>query len=1060
MKQALKMLITLITLLLSISIAVPVFADGPGDGGPEPIDVGPQIRAGLLKAPDFTMDDLGAPTSMDAQGVTADPVVGETMRMFLFSENVKGWTNFTLGAINELVEVWVADEAGMAFPAGDPRPPLTVRQEQVDYFAAEFRDNIWPSDVNNFGMHELRDGTQGLMYSWGFTDYTTDIPTRTMMLVFNIEDDNFDDPTYPSYIVGYYSSDATKTLYDRNIIHIDAAYWDTRVGPPGTDWGAGEVTRPNNYEGTVTHEFQHLIHSDRGQGEDNWINEGCSEYSEYLAGYTFGNTHGRTQFLTWPENALLLWGDQNDDEGGFEVLADYQNVYLWTLRLGHKYGNELIKALVDEDTAGVPSFNKVYSGTTTFMDEFEGFSKEVIYGADTDDAWMQAQGWGSVATPITPTFELSQLLENLDQEGYDKPGAPPYGSDYIKIFPGDGLGEVTFVGDTSVPATRWETVSTLPITASGSVSGNVLYSNHSNFDERWIIFDVAAGEIPTGTLSFDTFYNIEYGWDYGFVQVTEDTTGMTGWTSLENANTVTETDVSAPATIKNNVPGLSGLSEISPTYWTNQIFDISAYTDTDILLAFRYAADWATAGDDGHYPPGWWIDNVQVDDTVVWDGDTVVGGESLKEAQGWVPDFKVDFYTYDASNPVGWNDVSAMTLSANLTGTLDLAATLDADEFGVLSVMGLPPYIDYIMGYGITEYLPYTLDGLPASIATSDVSVAFEGDDAYPGGLVTYTINIRNVGSVTATVDVTSTVPANTTFIATDGVHSSGTVQWSGVEVPPNSLVAGTLTVEIDECVAIDTLIANTTDFDGDKVVDTEFDVASPFGYSSIVAPDIVPTETDLTYQLNLINMDTTTRTIQVEMVVPDNTQLVAPADGTVVANTLTFTRTVPPFMGTPMMVNVTLYISDTFLAPGSAVWPINQVVNLYDESCTGVYNTLNASTDVVPLVRMTGVSIGGPTEGYVNSAYTFVATVSPITATTPISYTWEATEQDPVSNVDTDIVAFTWITDGVKTITVTVENPGGSQVSTPYTITISNYYIYLPMVVKDYVGTALLPTK
>jgi immune inhibitor A len=1046
-KTALRLLAILATPLICLTFVVPALADGPGDGLPEPMHVRPDWNRDVEHKPlPFALDREVSPTAIAALQLGDEE--------WFWADD--GWKYFTLMALNDYVEVWVADEAGMSYPPGDPRPPTVVRPEQAEYLAEEFETNIWPSDTGNFGLPTLRDGSEGAYASWGYDWYVTEVPTRTIMLVFNIAtDENYYDPTYPSYIIGFYSSDETKVWADRNIIHIDAANWDQYLGPPGKDWGVGEVTDPYEYEATVAHEFQHLIHSDRGQGEDDWIDEGCSEYSEYLAGYKTEGTHGRTGLLNWPENALVLWGDQDDDQGGFEILADYQQVYLWTLRLDHKYPGK-IKDLVDEDEIGVAGFEKVYTHTT-FMDEFNGFRKELIYGADTDDAWMQAQGWGSAGRPISPTFEMNQILENLDQEGYDKPGAPPYGSDYIKVYPGPGLGVITFTADLSLPPTRWQGVATLPITASGNVSSHVLYSGHSDFDERWIIFDIAAAQIPTGTLSFDTFYNIETGWDYAFVQVTTDTTGMTGWTSLANENTMTETNDSAPATIKNNVPGLSGLSEISPTYWSTQIFDVSAYTGTDILLAFRYAADWGTAGDTDDYPPGWWIDNVKVDDTIVWNGDTFIGGDSLKQTQGWKPDFRVNFFTYDASNPVGWNDVATMTLSTQMTGTLDLGTYLGAGEFGVLAIAGVPPMIQGIMGYGITEYLPYALTGMPASVATSDVTVDFEADDPFAGGLVTYTINFRNTGDVTATVDVTNAIPANTTFVATSGEYSStlNAVRWLDVEVPPLTLVTGTLTVRIDDCVPVDTTITNVTDFSTFER-EVTFAVVSPFQYSSVIAPLESPDETEIAYVLNLINMDVTTRTALVEMVIPDNTCLVVtPTGGTVVLNTLRFTVTLPSYAGTSTQVDVTIYVEDDFLAPGSATWPLNQVVEIYEQGCPDVYTTLFASTDVVPLVRMTGVSITGPVTGTTGVAQALVATVSPISATTPITYTWEATEQaDVVVNVDaiSGTVSLTWSTEGVKYITVTAENAGGSvAVTSPHTITISfKGFIYLPVIMRN----------
>ena len=52
----------------------------------------------------------------------------------------------------------------------------------------------------------------------------------------------------------------------------------------------------------------------------------------------------------------------------------------------------------------------------------------------------------------------------------------------------------------------------------------------------------------------------------------------------------------------------------------------------------------------------------------------------------------------------------------------------------------------------------------------------------------------------------------------------------------------------------------------------------------------------------------------------------------------------------------------------------------------------------LITQVPVADITLSGPTAGLINSSYTFTATVSPITATTPLTYTWEATNQTPVT--------------------------------------------------------------
>jgi parallel beta-helix repeat protein len=107
------------------------------------------------------------------------------------------------------------------------------------------------------------------------------------------------------------------------------------------------------------------------------------------------------------------------------------------------------------------------------------------------------------------------------------------------------------------------------------------------------------------------------------------------------------------------------------------------------------------------------------------------------------------------------------------------------------------------------------------------------------------------------------------------------------------------------------------------------------------------------------------------------------------------------------------------------------------------------------PPTPPSSVVIAGTETGAVGQPYSFVANVSPVTATLPITYVWQATGQDQqtvVGGVEGD-VSFTWNSTGDKTITVTADNGWGSSVEDTHTITISepgeDFYLYLPLVLR-----------
>jgi hypothetical protein len=86
----------------------------------------------------------------------------------------------------------------------------------------------------------------------------------------------------------------------------------------------------------------------------------------------------------------------------------------------------------------------------------------------------------------------------------------------------------------------------------------------------------------------------------------------------------------------------------------------------------------------------------------------------------------------------------------------------------------------------------------------------------------------------------------------------------------------------------------------------------------------------------------------------------------------------------------------------------------------------------------VTGVSISGPVSGTIDTAYDFTAIVSPLDASTPITYTWSP---GPVSGQGAALASYSWGTPGVKTITVTAANSGGSATGT-HTITTSRVLV------------------
>jgi len=139
-------------------------------------------------------------------------------------------------------------------------------------------------------------------------------------------------------------------------------------------------------------------------------------------------------------------------------------------------------------------------------------------------------------------------------------------------------------------------------------------------------------DATTVTLSFKTFYDIEEGWDFGFVQVSTD--GGVTWTSLPGTSTTDQHD--PDSFFVDEMPGYTGYSG----GWLDETVDLSGYAGlSDVRLRFRYETDPAVLG------MGWFLDDI----TITADGDVIFFDDAESLDSRWLVEEWVRFdgyYTY------------------------------------------------------------------------------------------------------------------------------------------------------------------------------------------------------------------------------------------------------------------------------------------------------------------------------------------------------------------------------------------------------------------------------
>jgi hypothetical protein len=454
---------------------------------------------------------------------------------------------------------------------------------------------------------------------------------KTVTLVDNVRDDNyFQFPAAPTYIAGFFSSQLNE-YFDRNVMTIDAFDWAHRTGPnppnePTADPCTSRAARPNQYEGTFAHEWQHLAHYYTDPLETTWLNEGLSDFAQTLTGYVnakatvfergtdshiycfqgFGivqtDYNTNTRDCGGPENSLNLWGEGVNGNG---LRADYGNAYSFMLFLYDRYGTAFMSRLHrDGELQGLASLKAALAAqgvkdpyqtihdfqTSTLIDRIVDTKKGIVLG---------------VPKKRVTTASLNSTVNLANPASYKTPGAAPNGADYVPLQKANGqflrgsdLRSLSFEGATTLAAQplAWTVVSDDPDRA-----GNpVLWSgNDSNLNVAAVTKVTVPAADPT--LRFLAKYGAEEGFGYGYVIVSTD--GGKTYTAITGDRTVT-----GPLG-----PGVNG----DTTGFEPHTYSLSAYAGKEVLLGFRYVSD------GGVNAGGWKIDDITVGGTAVSDGSSL-----------------------------------------------------------------------------------------------------------------------------------------------------------------------------------------------------------------------------------------------------------------------------------------------------------------------------------------------------------------------------------------------------------------------------------------------------
>jgi hypothetical protein len=543
----------------------------------------------------------------------------------------------------------------LAAPAESTQQDQTITPAQVAYIGKEFDQHIWETDVFHFGNYDER------------TPPGTDLDgKRAAIFIHNIRDDAYW-TSYRYYIAGYFSSGLNDEL-GLNAVFIDSFNWADRLG--------GNTSTPSHnylYEGTVAHEFQHLIHHDVDPDESDYINEGMSDLAEQFNYGTLGTSSHIGEYLYYHRDSLTNWAGELADYGSSVLWQDY----LWE-RAG---GKKLTTALAGRVAAGYE--NARFAETDKkFTDPGDAFIWNEMHEQKNgmDGVAAQAGGMDRVKR-LFHSWTIANLLDGkVAEKRWNYRNLVLNGIDSAGMTVDQGLAFYESNVNGNVPPTRKNVrrnTTTEPWgayyrTYGGSQPGFTMtftgapqtgiapptgqyewYSGQGNMIERTLERTVT--EVPANAvLSFRTWFNIEQDWDYGWVEASTD--GV-AWTKLTQLTALP----SSSATNVNGSTKWEGAGAFTGTSngWQDARFSMGAFSGA-VHVRFRYSTD------EGYNEQGWYVDDISLGSFV--DIVDTVNGWVTDAADGWAfttgqqdNDWTVDAYVpYAKASATGYQVVGVV----------------------------------------------------------------------------------------------------------------------------------------------------------------------------------------------------------------------------------------------------------------------------------------------------------------------------------------------------------------------------------------------------------------
>jgi hypothetical protein len=417
-----------------------------------------------------------------------------------------------------------------------------------------------------------------------------------------------------------------------------------------------------------------MIHWNLDRNEDTWMNEGFSVLAEYLNGYPAYFDH---DYIGNPDLNLTDWYSDPGANG-----PHYGEAFLFLTYFLDRFGDMTTQALVKDQENGLASVDDTLK-SLNITDKGTG---QLITADDVVMDWMVTMYLkdGSVGDgryvyhdyKDSPQASATERIETCPQAPLTR-SVNQYGADYIEITC-TGTHTLSFLGSTEAKV--------LP---ADPYSGKyAFWSNKGDESDITLTHEFDFSNV-TGSLdlSYWTWYDIEAGYDYLYLEASTD---GTHWDIVKTPS-CTNKDTSG------NSYGCGYTAESGggdTAKWINENVDLSNYAGRKIQLRFEYITDAAVEGE------GMLLDDVSIN-AINYKSDFEV------DDGGWEPN---GFARIENTLPQtyrlalilkGSDKTTVQNIAVQANQTADIPLSLKSGESAVLVVTGTQRFTRQPAGYTI-----------------------------------------------------------------------------------------------------------------------------------------------------------------------------------------------------------------------------------------------------------------------------------------------------------------------------------------------------------------------